>query len=286
MASVTLASATTEPAATVSTTAPPPVENTNLIDVINSKLGTLPNHHLRDACQEVLCGAFSYHKVCQNINGKLTVQPPLIVSAGPTVKISQPNWKSIPADFYLAHAKYKNCGSIQQSQTFQHVITLTEGIQITKTKALMTGSSVSVQIKADFKVSDAFSFGQSTQYTVNTQSTITDANAESYTSQKQESVSNPVLVPSMTEVQMQRSFIQYHVPVPFSGTITVDGQVAPNLDSIALISNVVPASSDRTFAFSGTITDSSLVDDNTTTTERKLTPAYCAGTTGQFIVQH
>jgi hypothetical protein len=184
---------------TASLTTPAPVENTNLLDVINSRLATLPGHHLRDSCQQVLCGAFCINTAYQHINGKLTVQSPLIVSGGPTVKVSEPDGKSIPADFYLAHAKYKNCGTIQQSQTFQHSITLTEGTQITKTKALQTGSSVSLQMHADFKISDDFSLGGSTQYTLSAQSTITDANAESYTSQKQESVSNPILIPPMSE---------------------------------------------------------------------------------------
>jgi hypothetical protein len=244
--------------------APSPVQNTDLLSVINSKLGSLKDYHLADSCHTEIdqaCalqiqtafgtfiggpGATAFNEsvlrqniqirckrdICQPVNGKLTIQVPLIVSGGPTVKIGQPNWKDIPSDVNMHHQTYTNCSDAQQSDSFQHSITRTVGQQITKTKALTTGSSQVVQISGSVDIK-ALKLGGTDTLSVSTQTQITDANQESHTDQKIDSITLPLVVPAMSLMEIRHSFIQYSVPIPFTGTITVDGQVRSNLSGLA-----------------------------------------------------
>lgn len=281
---------------------PSPIEDTDLISVINTKLATLPDYHLRDSCSGQLdqscwlsrfnqinafpgdpafrvalyeqARAVCTRNVCQPVSGKLTVQGPLNVSAGPTVKVDTPNWDDIPADVDMHHQTYKNCSAVQQSDTFTHSVTRTVGDQITKTHVLTTGSSQTVQISAGLKIGIA-NFGGSDTLAFSSQTQITDSSMDSHTEQKTDTISLPLIVPPMTLLDLKHSFIQYRVPIPFSGTIAVDGQVSSNLAGISQISSVLPNASDRIFTFSGIVTDSTLLDATTETHQKTLTANDC-----------
>jgi len=284
----------------------PALENTNVIEVVNAKLATLPSHHITDVCHlEVRSaptggpgGEFGppegrpdhpprppvTTKVCQPVVGKLTIQPPLIVVVAPVVSVSEPNWKDIPTDVFMQHATYHNCSSAAQSQTFQHNQQLSVGDTVTKTKALQTGSSQSISIHAGFKVK-ILDFSGTDTLTVNTQATVTDTNTETHTEQQQNSVTVPLNVPAMTDLQIRHSFVQYRVPVPFTGVAILDAQIAPNLDGIVRLSQVLPNEADRKFEFAGVVSNSTLVDAATATSERKLTAPDCSDGNGRMTLK-
>jgi hypothetical protein len=265
-----------------------PIQNTNLLEVIDSKLAGLANHNLSKTCHleikqaAISFGGPSFQLVCQIVVGKLSVQSPLIISAGPTVTLGEPNWDDIPSDIFRQHTSYKNCSSVQQTETFQHSVTLSVGDQVTKSKTLTTGSTQQIQLSGSFAIGikdvGTGTFGGNTTFSISTSASITDTGAESHTETKQDSVSLPLAVPPMTELRENHAFIQYKVPIPFHGTVTVDAQLARNLDGITLLSSVLPDPVDRTFEFSGVVINNTLIDTKTETTERQLTATDCVGT--------
>jgi len=280
----------------------PTIETTNVIDVINSKLSSLPDHHISDSCHlepangpgvgpivpfpglpPIFQHVMQFKRVCQPVNGKLSVLSPLLVTDGPTVKIGTPNWANIPADVYEQHATYTNCSAAQQSESFQHSVVMTVGETIANTHALMTGSSQSISVNGGLHVG-IVSFGASASLAVNTQTTLSDTDTHSQSQQETNSVTLPLIVPAMTRITLSHAFIQYQVPIPFTGFVTVDGSVSQNLDGVSHLSQILPSAADRTFSFAGQVTDSTLIDANTTTTSKTLTQQDCASQQGAMVV--
>lgn len=271
-----------------------PVETTDVVSVIDQKLSQLPDHHLRQECHPVQSGTYclpppccgrqphlaplgcvpTYTNVCQQVYGKLTVQPPLIVVSGPTVTLGNVNWNDIPSDFFPGRGIYTNCQSLVQDEQFSHTEAMMIGDTVTKTKTLSTGSSQSSSISGSIKIGP-INVGDQQTLTISTQSSITDSNAENHTKSTSETVTVPWHIAAMTESTIQHTIILYHVPVPFTGTVAVDGQISQNLDGIHLLSQLLPSESDRTFDFAGTIGDATLMGTAVKTTEKKLTAADC-----------
>jgi hypothetical protein len=125
----------------------------------------------------------------------------------------------------------------------------------------------------------------SASLTINTSSTVTDTNTESRTESKTETDTIPISVPPLSHVDASHTFILYQVPIPFSGTVVLDGPVARNLDGISVLSQILPNKSDRTFTFSGTITDSTLVKTATSFNQKKVDPASCKVIGNKFVVE-
>lgn len=270
--------------------APTGIQTTNVLDVIDAKLAALPDHHISNQCHQEGTGQFcplptvcfpTSRTVCQPVNGKLTIQAPLIISSGPTVKVQDPNWQDIPSEIFMQHGDYHNCSSTQQSESFQHAQQLQVGDTITKTKTLSTGSSQAIQISAGLHVG-IVNFGGSDTLSFSTTSQITDTNTENHSESITNSVTLPVVVPAMSDVQIKHSYIQYNVPVPFTGTVTVDGQLASNLDGLSLLSQVLPNAADRTFDFAGFVTDSTLIDARTEVHQKTLTATDCQDSNGRL----
>jgi hypothetical protein len=283
---------------------PAPITNTNLVSVINAKLATLPDQHISNSCQDVhgtcyrptICQIHGGHEVCTGgsaydcvkgqacsaVNGKLTVGTPLLVSKGPTVSLGQPDLHSIPTSVFTRSGVYTNCSSVQQSETFTHLEQISEGDTVTKTNTLQTGSVQTTTINGSVGLGP-LTLGGSRSLQINTTTTYSEADAENHTQMESEQQQLPLLVPSMTQSTITHSFILYNVPVPFTGTVLVDGQLSSNLANLNTLSQVLPTESDRTFTFVGIVTNSTLIDTSVLTNEKKLTAADCQANPGLTI---
>lgn len=258
-----------------------PVQTLNVPDSVNAKLAGLSNHHLRDDCVWVEdppherpdTGHFgggggpnhggmavnsivtysapsSGHTVCHPVYGKLTVILPLIVISGPTGTLHEPDWNHIPSDVSIERFSNRNCTPLPQIETLRHSVTETEGYSISNTRTLETGSSNTVSLNGSFKIG-IVGFGGSDSITVNSRSSISDTNTQNQTIQHTEDNAFNLQYAAMNLTEGTHTVSQYHVPVPFDGTITVDGGVTPNLDGITRLSQLLPSEADRTFSFAG-----------------------------------
>lgn len=215
--------------------------------------------------------------VCSPVHGKLSVGSPLLTVKGPTVSLGGVNWKDIPTDVFSAEGRYINCSSEKQGDTLQHQVSMSVGTTVTKTKVVETGSTETVAISGEVKFSDQFKVGGSSSLSFNTKTSISNAEAENNTSQKSYNISKPVVVPPMSEVTISHSVIQYTVPIPFSGSIVVDGKLQPNLEGLGQLSAVLPSEKERTFEFAGIINEASLIDYQTVVHQKKLSDGFCRG---------
>ncbi|MFI5117155.1 MAG: hypothetical protein ACHP8B_10710 [Terriglobales bacterium] len=202
--------------------------------------------------------------------GKLKVTGALVVVNGPFISLGSPNLHDIPTEVFTLAGVYPNCGSIQQSETFHHSAQVAKGDVVTKTSALQTGSSQTTSITGKINL-DPIDIGATQALMISTQTTYTKADADNNTHTETESIDLPLQVPALTEETISHTFVVYHVKVPFSGKITVDGQLESNLAGLNMLSQVIPNESDRTFNFAGVVDDSTLVEPITKVTERKLT---------------
>jgi hypothetical protein len=277
--------------------APPSVEETNVIEVINTKLAQLGDKHLADSCTTVTpacplrhcppnsedyCDPYDRpcppsHEVCTPVIGKLTVATPLTVIKGPSVELGNINWSDIPTDVFAGHAHFANCTTTEQSDQVSYQVTTVSGVTITKTKALETGRTETTNING--KVSfGGVEIGGSDSITVSTKTSYTDANSENHSTQQQIQIQKPIKYPAGTVVDATYQSIRYDVPIPFSGTVVVDAALNPNLTGNNSLSTVMPSEQDRTFQFAGFVTDASLIDDASQIQQRKPTPQECPST--------
>ena len=183
-----------------------PITNTNLIDVLNTKLASLPEQHIANVCHEehdmcmpngkcnmqkkwLACDALriphpchSRH-VCTAVNDKLKVGSPLFVVKGPDVSLGQPNLDAIPTSVLTSVGTYTNCSSLQQSQTFTHSEQVTIGNTITKTKILQTGSNLGAGISGSVKLGP-LTLGGNTSLQINTTTSLSEADTDNHTETK------------------------------------------------------------------------------------------------------
>ena len=275
---------------------PAPATTTNIIQTINSKLATLRDYHLSDSCHEehdqcygppICTGINRDHctnpviscnsrQVCQPVVGKLSVTGGLIASKGPVATLGKFDDNNIPTSVFTASAAYKNCSATSQSQTFTHTEQLQVGHTVTKTIALTTGSTMQVSLSGTLKLGKSLTIGGRADRSVRETATITTADAETSTVTQIETATLPQIVPAMDFLLLTSTFVQYNINVPFSGTVSVDGQIAANLEGIGTLSQVLPTEADRTFDFAGVVTDTTGVNFQTQMAEKKLMAADCA----------
>jgi len=283
------------------------LDNTNLIDVVNGKLAQLPLHHLSDSCHEetdrTKCtiqetchggiehgGGCTEHEVCKMkqvcmpVMGHLTVAPPLIVVEGPHVALSTTPLDNVPTSTALKTGRWNNCSSVEQSDTFTHSDTFVVGTTVNKTKTIGTGKAETTSVSG--KVSFSYAgiggdVGASKTATVSSSITYSDATTESFTHTTTDTDQKMVRVPPKAAVEYTHYFIQLHVPVPFTGSAVVDGQLSHNMDGLNLLSQVLPTVGDRTFPFAGSIVDSNQI---VTQSETMEAPAVCNGTDVKMTV--
>jgi hypothetical protein len=89
----------------------------------------------------------------------------------------------------------------------------------------------------------------------------------------------------MDDINLNSVFVQFNIPVPFTGKVTIDGQLVTNMENAAKLSDVLANESDRTFSFAGVITDTTGVNYQTVTNEKKLAASDCGGSSGIVITR-
>jgi hypothetical protein len=166
---------------------------------------------------------------------------------------------------------FENCSEIAQSKSMTHTQAFEVGNQISKTKAVITGTSIQVSLKGKI---DAVLGGieVGTQLTFNTSTTITDSTQVSLRQSKTDAVTVPIIVPPYSTVHATHAFIQYLTPIGYSGTVVLDGPIITNQDGITMLSQVFPDEKDRTFDFGGEIENADLIISRGKVSEKKNCP--------------
>jgi hypothetical protein len=84
----------------------------------------------------------------------------------------------------------------------------------------------------------------------------------------------------MHQAALTHTFVQYLVPIDFSGKVVLDGNVEANDEGVVKLSEILPDPADRTFTFAGRVQDSTVIDTKTNIYDQQLTPAQCGQSTG------
>lgn len=293
----------------LSSVSPETIERTNVLTVVNTKISPFI-FHIKDLCRNVKVAEECTHRLfggipgcphelsgqknesqkpmkcsgepicrsifenqCSAVNSALTAVPPFIVEREPEVVVSEPNWKEIP-DYYVGlKQSYRNCTKVQQSITYKHSASLKEGSRISKTKVLETTNGISA--KLDFKFGDFGGAGVSTS--LSTRVSITNIDEESNELVRAFEETLPLVIPARTKVTLNHFFIQRTVKVPFTGKVTLDSAVSENVSGIKLLSSILKDPKDRTFYFSGYVTDAMVHQTDTTVESKDLTEEECRG---------
>ena len=284
---------------------PTTVTLTNAVEQINGKLASARSVHLNNSChpethQEchtenpcdrlpddrriLRCGPGImrqdchdvYETKCNPVIGKLAVNGAVSIVSGPTVIVDEPNWNDIPTTIYGFVVDFKNCTPDQQSFTYEHTESLSKGLSVSSSKSLVTGSDTTIKIDASFRLPTGFGGGAETDLKFSTTTKSDDTTTDDQRKMETEDFKLPVIIHAMSNVRTEHYWIQYSVPVPYSGTVVIDGSVTPNKDGITSISQMLPAAQDRTFALSGVVTNSHLLAVRVNVTGKPLQASDCA----------
>jgi hypothetical protein len=278
------------------------VSQTDVLSSINRRLAALKDYELGQSCTQEKVGRECYHDcaptrvqskgrkplfeelrhchiscwdvvetVCRPVYGKLTAREPFAIEKGPSVTLKEPNWSSIPGEILGYRETYTNCTSAQQSITFKHLETVRVGSRVTKTSSLQ--NSEKIEAKVEFKFENVFGGGTSIGFS--RQVTVTNVDEENHEESRTLDFTVPLIVPAMTRVVLDHAWIRRVVPIQYSGTVQLDAGVNANRAGISRISQVITAPADRTFPFSGSVTNTLLVEGETSTVGTDLTKQQC-----------
>lgn len=229
---------------------------------------------LRCGSDPVICRDI-FERRCSPSIGALTARAPFFIEQPPQVRVDEPNWNAIPSSILGLKKVYRNCSSIQQSQTFRHTETVRTGTRVVKTRTVDIGSEISATLSFSF-----VSPGSSMSAKFSNKTSTTNTNEENYESTQAIEETIPLLIPPKTKLSLTHTFIQREVPVNYSGTVQLDAAASENLAGIKLISQVLTDPKDRQFVFSGTVLSASISDGYTNLDEEKLSDADCRGLGG------
>src|SRR5262249_47438192 len=141
---------------------------------------------------------------------------------------------------------YRNCSSADQADEFNFSKKESVGQKVVKTQVLAMGAEASAKLSYN-----GAEGGVKFSRTI----TITDAEEKSFQEDQTVGYRGPVKIPSMKLLEYTRVWIRRNATIPFVGTAEVDGPVAGNAEGIAAVSQVLSNPADRTFKFSGFVTD-------------------------------
>jgi hypothetical protein len=215
--------------------------------------------------------------------GKLTATYPLTLLTPVQATVSAPNWNEIPNQVLGYRQSYINCSEEKQSITFRHTEVTKEGFRITKSKVLKTGETnvLNINAKASFKIADiGGEVGGGGSRTITHDITVTDAKEQSDEETRTLDVSIPLIVPAMSLVTMDHSWVRREAPLPFVGSAEFDAPLSANQAQKTMISQVLPAAVDRSFSFAGTISAAFTAKGDAVVRQEKLSAAQCSGEKG------
>ena len=291
------------------------LEETDVLQAINSKLGSLPDIAVSQNCktvvvgrhcevggscsrftrpenpialpstpvQDVMHGGFCgiscypvYGEQCSDVLGKAVAAYPLSVQEPPKVTISPPDWEALPTQILGNRHRYLNCTEVEQSATFSHSETTKVGITVNKSKVLRTSERNTTNINAKVQFK-AFDMGGSSSREVTQEVSITDGSQQVNEETINLSQTLPLRVPAMSLVTFEHHWVRRAAPVSYTGTVVLDAPLMPNRAGKSRVVDLLPAAAERTFTFSGTVTSAFTTEGNTKVMQRKLSAADCAG---------
>lgn len=167
---------------------------------------------------------------------------------------------TLPERGLFSSTDYQNCDEVSLSQTVSLSVSGTKGFSITKGESLTTSKSGSISLSGSF-------IGGSASTTLSISESI------GLSSQTNESSSNTVTRTSSTTVSIppKRSgrfeVLAYEttIEIPYSATVVVDGELAPNDSGLTMASQLL-SESERTLPFSGVLRITDVSNANIRTT--------------------
>lgn len=265
---------------------------TNVKESTSAKLVGLRDYKLANSCQSVLVGQQCdanthpgcatcapvrkyvcspiYEDRCTTVTGKLTLTELLLPQTVEAV-VKEPNWKAIPSEYLGLKETYTNCSTEKQSATYKHSEKVTVGQKITKSNALDTERAIGA------KVSYAWNPGQNGEISASFKQTVRVSQQEEQTNTEEKyfEVVQPLNFGIMKRYSYDHAWIRREIPIEYAGVVVVDATLASNMEGVTLLSQVLQEK-DRTFPFSGVITDTRSYEGQTSLRETELKPADCA----------
>jgi hypothetical protein len=234
-------------------------------------------------CEDMHCSP-SYKTICTPVMGKLKATPPFEVVRPPKVTVSEPNWDDIPTSFFGLKATYRNCSSERQSFGFNQTQKLTIGTKVSKSKTIKVGREISASVGFEFS-GKAFGGKSDVAVKFSNEVSTTDAKEDNAQTEQDFTYSQTVNVPVMSMFVFKHEFAQHVIDVPYSGTVILDGPIAPNKAGISRLSQVLTTEADRTFDFAGVVSSSNVYQGITDNVAQPLTEKDCQLNSQQVLYE-
>lgn len=280
------------------------LSETDVVSVINSKLQTLPPSHISNRsrriedgqectprtsrceelsapipvgrnvsrpqrlCTEYICGP-RYKEVIDPVMGALTSNGTFTVERAPIVTVSEPNWSSVPTQYFGLKTTYRNCSPERQTLTFSHKTSLVVGNRLTKTKTIKNGTSTKATIGFSYVVTGSASLDFTSDITLGSSEEANFQKTEDFT------YGETVNIAPMSLVVYTHEFIRRVVDIKYTGNVQLDGGLSSNFANVNLISKALPNPDDRIFEFSGYVTSSNVYEGIINNTSKRLVSADC-----------
>jgi hypothetical protein len=238
------------------------------LDAALAKKNILVNRTRQVTGQKLSCSLVADgrpHKDCQTIEYTYTqtYQDNARVKSGQVINISQLRFDparltQLPGTVLVDRLNYINCGEDQFNPAFNLSVTGTESHSVSKTQTV--SSTVGVQVDQTFTAGNGL-FGGSTSIQVNFSMTLSNSttNQETSSTATTQGYSGTILAAVGHAGYAQLAAVQQGIEVPFSATVTVDGDMEDNISGYNKVSQLL-AVQERTLPFSGTLTAGGLSD--------------------------
>jgi hypothetical protein len=220
----------------------------------------------------------TYSDVCDlKVMGKLAVSGPLTVTLPAKVAVDEPNWDDVATEIKGLRGTYRNCNDILQSWTFHHTEMSRVGGRVFKQQVVNVGKQFSAELGFKYDVSKALGLTGKFSASFSNSVSVTDGAEQNF---EQSATDLDVVLPSQVEKMkiqvITHEWMKKIVPINYHGIVQMDAPLQANLEGVKLLSDVFPDPTDRTFAFSGRVLDSTIWDVLTDNRSRALKPEECA----------
>jgi hypothetical protein len=222
--------------------------------------------------------------VAHPVLGKLALDGDLHTVGIPVADKVEPDQNTTTPQLFQAEHQYTNRTNREEEGQLIHRIRIKCRQTISKVGAVSIGKSNDIPVKLDARLqipllpvslSVGYTRGSAEQIELHKKISVSDPAPEFVEDEQELEEKTAFHAAPCSETFVTHIFIRYFIPLHVSGTVVLDGPLAPNQEGFRSLSDVWPDASDRTLRFSSLIVDSSVIKHYNDKQQRRLNQGEC-----------
>lgn len=154
---------------------------------------------------------------------------------------------TLPERGLFSSTDYQNCDDVSLSQTVSLSVSGNKGFSVSKGESLTTSKSGEITLSGSFMGGSA-----STRLSISESVNLSSSTNESSSTSVTRTSSTTVSIPAKRSGRLELLAYETTIEIPFSATVVVDGELAPNESGVTAASQLLNES-ERTLPFNGVL---------------------------------